>query len=133
MKVIYERALSIYMKTSFITTVYNEESTIKHFLKSLLDQTVLPDEIIIVDANSSDNTKKVIENFFVKNNIIPHLLIIKPGNRSIGRNEAIENATHEIILCSDAGCILDSNWIKKLLEKFRKKNVDVVSGYYKPI
>ncbi|MBI3069677.1 MAG: glycosyltransferase, partial [Candidatus Levybacteria bacterium] len=43
------------MKTTFITTVKNEEKTIVPLLYSLFRQSVLPDEIIIVDGGSLDN------------------------------------------------------------------------------
>jgi glycosyltransferase involved in cell wall biosynthesis len=120
-----------HMKTTFITTVFNEEKTIEKFLDSLYEQSVLPDEISIVDAGSKDKTAHIIQEYFDKHTEIPSKLHIKPGNRSVGRNEAIKHATGNIILCSDAGCILGKNWIKHLLEKF-DLHVDVVSGYYKP-
>ena len=36
-------------------------------------------------------------------------------------------------MSTDAGCILDKNWIKNISEPFRTKKVDVVSGYHKGI
>src|SRR5579859_3755003 len=102
------------MKISFITTVYNEEQTIGELLDSLLLQSKMPDEIIIVDGGSSDDTVKKIEK--IRLNIKEYqgrfVLISKKGKRSIGRNEAVKQAKGEIIVCSDAGCILDKNWLK---------------------
>lgn len=51
------------MKVSFITTVFNEEKTIGSFLESLFKQTKLPDEVIIVDAGSTDGTISRIRNY----------------------------------------------------------------------
>lgn len=130
-------------KTSFIATVFNEENTMVDFLESLKNQTVRSDEIIVVDGGSTDNTLSIISNFqFLPRGGIPFRgtiskkkvkIIIKKGNRSVGRNEAIKNATGDIILCSDAGCILDKNWVKNILKPFEKKDIDVVSGFYHPI
>lgn len=121
-----------YMKTTFITTVFNEEESIEKLLESLFTQTLLPDEIIIVDGGSSDQTVKKIKLFnSSKGKKIEVQVFIKKGNRSIGRNEAIKNATHEIILCSDAGCLLEKNWVKHISEPFGEKKIDVVAGYYK--
>jgi glycosyltransferase involved in cell wall biosynthesis len=48
------------MKTSLITTVYNEQNSISDFLKSIFEQTLLPDEIVIVDGGSKDQTVQMI-------------------------------------------------------------------------
>jgi glycosyltransferase involved in cell wall biosynthesis len=132
------------MRTSFITTVYNEEKTIDKFLESLKNQTKLPDEIIVVDGGSTDNTLSIISNsqFPIPNKRIK--ILEKRGNRSVGRNEAIKNATGDIIVCSDSGNVLDKNWIKNIIKPFRdpsshkaskglSKSVDVVAGYYKGV
>lgn len=121
------------MKVSFITTVYNEESTIIPLLKSLFSQSKFSDEIIIVDGGSTDRTVSEISSFqFPKSgNNTKIKLIFKKGNRSVGRNEAISRSSNEIIVCSDAGCILDKNWIKNIIKPFKNPKIDVVAGYYK--
>jgi len=120
------------MKISFITTVFNEERTIDRLLESLFNQSRLPDEIIVVDGGSSDNTvaKLKTQNSKLKTPI-ELKIIIKKGNRSVGRNEAIRNALGDIIVCSDAGCVLDKDWIKNIIEPFFDPKVDVVAGYYR--
>ncbi len=120
------------MRISFITTVFNEENTIEVFLDSLFAQSKLPDEIIIVDGKSHDSTLEKIKKYELisKKNNIPFKILIKKGNRSVGRNEAINHATGEIIACSDSGNILDKNWLRSIVKPFENKNVDVVGGYY---
>jgi len=120
------------MEVSFITTVFNEEKTIEPFLDSLFKQTQIPDEIIIVDGGSSDATVKRIKDVRLKFKIYNGRveIFIKKGNRSIGRNEAVKHTTGKIIVCSDAGNILDKNWIKEIIAPFTDKKIDVVAGYY---
>ena len=124
------------MKISFITTVYNEEKTVEIFLDSIFSQSKLPDELIIVDGKSTDKTIEVIKRkkLSLKKDTLSKIsfkIFVKKGNRSVGRNEAIKNATGDIIVCSDARNILDIEWIRNIIKPFKEKNIDVVSGYYK--
>lgn len=128
------------MKTSLVVTVFNEEKSIEEFIKSVLSQGRLPDEIIIVDGGSSDQTAAKVKNSCeagsrfarqISNKKLKFKFFIKKGNRSVGRNEGIRIATGNIVLSTDAGCILDKRWVEKIIEPFEDRNVDVVAGYYK--
>lgn len=125
------------MRISFVTTVLNEEKKIILLLDSLKRQTKKPDEIIIVDGGSKDSTVEIIKNWIlsIKSEEFREKIkiIIKEGNRSVGRNEAIKKATGDIIVSSDAGCVLDKNWIRNIIIPFKNKDIDVVSGFYKGI
>ena len=119
------------MKTSLIATVLNEEENILLFLESLLIQSGMQDEVVIVDGGSEDRTVTIIKNFIQKHSL-PYKLLLstKEGNRSVGRNEAIRKTHGEIILISDPGCVLDKNWIKEMMIPITDKKADVVAGYY---
>lgn len=118
------------MKVTLITTCLNEIDNIEKFLTSVVNQSKLPDEFIIVDAGSTDGTINVIKKFRKKYKWIK-LIVRKGVSRGKGRNLAIEKAKNEIIAVTDAGCILEKNWLKSITAPF-KKGYDVVVGYYKP-
>ena len=121
------------MKVSFIATILNEEKTIISLLTSLAKQTQKPDEIIIVDGGSIDKTITKIKAFQKKHPQIKIRLFFKKGaNRSQGRNLAIKKAKNEIIAISDAGCELDKNWLKNIIQPFKDPSIKVTAGYYKP-
>lgn len=123
------------LNISLITTCLNEENAVLTFLDSIEKQTVLPGEVIIVDALSNDRTVDRITYFVssIQEKKLSIKIITKKGNRSIGRNEAVRCAKNEIILCSDVGCVLDKNWVKNITIPFQNSTIDVVSGFYKPI
>lgn len=111
------------MKISLCITVFNEEKQIRKLLESIAAQTQQPDEVIIVDGGSTDATASVISNKPIK-------LIRKEGNRAVGRNEAIRQASSDIIALTDAGCELDKHWLEEITKPFKNTEVQVVAGYY---
>lgn len=114
---------------SLIVTVFNEAETIENFLASCFKQTLPFDELIIVDAKSTDATVKIIKNF-AKKNAVSIRLFIREGNRSVGRNFAVKKSCGQWLAISDAGCVLDKNWLKELSTEQNKTQAQVVAGYY---
>ncbi len=113
------------MKTSIVITVLNEEKTIRKLITSLFNQTKSPDEVIIVDGGSTDATTSIVSNENLKLR-----LLVKLGNRAIGRNYGIEQAKNEIIVITDAGGYPKNDWLEKIVSPFKNPRVKVVSGYY---
>jgi len=118
------------MKISFISTVFNEEDNIEKFIDSILKQTKKPSEIIFVDGGSKDKTYEILKKYAKKNKKIK-VFQEKGANIARGRNIAISKAKGEIIFASDAGCVIDRNWIKDTLKYFPE--ADIVAGGYKGI
>ncbi len=124
------------MKISFVATVFNEEKTVTALLDSIFKQTRLPDEVVIVDGGSRDLTVAKIKNekLKMKNDNEKLKIFIKPKSTiAQGRNYGIEKATGDIIVMSDAGCVLQRDWLEKITEPFIKENADIVAGFYRMI
>ena len=116
------------MKVSVVVTLLNEEGSVGDLLESLLNQSMSPDEIVIVDGGSHDNTIPIIKGFIATNRKIK--LLEKPGNIASGRNLAIEKSKYDIIAQTDGGCVADPNWLEKITAPFADDSVGMVAGFY---
>lgn len=114
-----------------IITLLNEEKTIIPLLEALKKQTVKPTEVVITDGGSTDSTVQLIKVWQKENADFPVRLLIKSGNRSVGRNEAMSKVSDEVIAITDGGCIPEAQWLEQLLHKYRETKAPVVAGYYK--
>ncbi|CAB50100.1 glycosyltransferase family 2 protein [Pyrococcus abyssi] len=125
------------MRISLITTVKNEENSIRAFLESILQQSRPPDEFIIVDGGSTDKTVEILQEYtplFKRKNIIYKIIVKKGANIAKGRNIAISNSSGDIIACTDAGCVLSKAWLEEIARSFEQDpSVDIVSGWYEPL
>jgi glycosyltransferase involved in cell wall biosynthesis len=118
-----------YLAASIVATVFNEKDTIEAFLESLLNQSVKPAEIIIVDGASTDGTKEILEAYSARGEIV---LISKDCNIAQGRNLGVNKAANEIIAVTDAGCIVTKEWLGNILECFSDDpQPDVVAGNFR--
>jgi len=116
---------------SLICTVRNEAKTIRALIESLFQQTRQPDEIIIADAASTDDTRAIIHEYIDQGR--PVKLVDGRGNISTGRNKAIDSAVCDIIVSADAGLTLGDDWVERLVAPIERGEYDVTGGGSEPI
>ncbi len=119
---------------SVIVAARNEEENIIDCLKSL-SELIYPKEkieVIIVDDHSTDKTEELIKEFIKEKN---EFRLIKPSEEigSLkGKTNAIANAiktaTGEVILTTDADCMVSPTWAKEIASYY-KKDVAMVCGF----
>ncbi|MFL9831040.1 glycosyltransferase family 2 protein [Flavobacterium sp. ST-87] len=110
------------MKTALLISTYNWPEALELVLKSILLQTKLPDEIIIADDGSNENTKFIVNEFEQKSDIpIYHIWQEDIGFRkSKILNKAIAQTSTDYIIQIDGDCILQENFIKNHLNEAQK-------------
>lgn len=111
---------------SIVIPVYNEEDHLEKCLDSIAAQTVLPDEVIVVDNNSTDRSVHIAEQY-------PFVTVIREIKQGIfySRNAGYNSAKSELIGRIDADTVLPENWVvtaKKYLEA--RPNEVLVGGCY---
>ena len=118
------------MKVSVISTVLNEGEALRPLLDSLIQQTQSPDEIVICDGGSRDNTLEILTEY---KQWLPMKILVVPGcNISQGRNRAIAAASGAIIAATDSGVVLSPCWLEDITQTFIENNAVVVSGWFEP-
>lgn len=95
---------------SVIIPTFNRENTITYCLESVLNQTLPPNEIIIVDDLSTDNTIEIIKKMDSK--LIKIIRLNKKGGAQVARNVGVRAAKNNWIAFLDS----DDTWIPTKLE-----------------
>jgi len=115
---------------SIIVPVRDEAESISRFIESLLQQSYPPQEIILADGGSVDETKTIIQSYIKKGHA---LRLVEDANAypGRGRNLAIAAAQTEWVAMTDAGTEVSSDWLGKLI--FEADDADIVLGTYEPI
>ena len=117
------------MNFSLVTTCYNEIQSVENWINDIKNQTIAPDEIVIVDAKSSDGTLGILNDWASTDDRIK--IIVEKSTPSQGRNLAIKNTSHEYIVSTDMGCRLDEFWFQHMIEPFLTDRLtNVVAGKF---
>lgn len=107
------------MKTALLISTYNWPSALDKVLQSVQNQTVIPDEILIADDGSKEETLKLIEDWKKKSKVvIKHLWQEDKGFRkTIIMNKAVGGTEADYIIQIDGDIILNPNFIKDHLQE----------------
>lgn len=110
------------MKISVIIPAYNEEDYIGKTLDSINSQTVLPNEVIVIDNNCTDDTISIAKSLGAS--------IVKESKQGMinARNKGFNTAKFNLIARCDADVILPNDWIEKIIKNFSSRKIDALSG-----
>ncbi len=114
------------MKICIIIPAHNEEAYLKDCLNSFVTQTVTPDELIVVDDNSSDNTFAIASEFAKKHNWIKVIQNTSTDEHIPGK-KVVDTFNYGLLYASsfnligkfDADIILPSNYFETMLNHFQ--------------
>tara|TARA_B110000046_G_scaffold48630_1_gene53946 strand:+ start:65633 stop:66733 length:1101 start_codon:yes stop_codon:yes gene_type:complete len=106
---------------------HNLEKLIKGIESQLIDLAKL--ELVLVNDHSSDGSFELVEQLLQNLSLATRHVNLEGGE---GKKAAItlgvQQASYDLILCTDADCKLPTNWINTMIQPFVKKEVKMVLG-----
>ena len=117
------------MKTALIITTYNWKEALNAVLNSVMQQTQLPDQVIIADDGSREDTQQLIQQYQSHFPVpLLHSWQKDQGFRAAAsRNKAIALSDCEYLIIIDGDMVLDKNFIASH-KTVAKKNQFVQGG-----
>ncbi len=113
----------------------NESANLRNLLTALVNQTYSTElyEVIIADDLSEDDSRDIIRSFITKYPFVK-LLEVKDRDQVVSPKKnaltkAIATAKGEVILTTDADCIVKSTWVESMVTAFYDDSVSLVAGY----
>lgn len=111
------------MRLSAYVPCYNNAATLRAAVESVLQQTLVPDEVLVVDDGSSDYGAAKITD-------LPVRIVKQPGNlgRGAARARAMVETQGDLVLCCDATNILPREFAEVAARWFEQSRVAAVFG-----
>lgn len=125
------------LKYCVIIPARNEEKNLKAMLDSVIRQTVLPDEVVVVNDNSTDNTLDIIKEYAKQYSFIKYITtghptgIHEPGSKIINafyRGHSIVKSDWDIISKLDADIILPETYYEEIISTFQSNPKVGIAG-----
>jgi glycosyltransferase involved in cell wall biosynthesis len=115
---------------AIVIPAYNEERFIGKCLESCIDQTSAPDEIIVVNNKSTDNTASIVRRYQEDNPHIDIRLLDQNVYQGVTptRNCGFDHVRSDVIGRIDADSIVANDWVATIRRRFQNPDIDAASG-----
>ena len=108
-------------KVSIIIPVYNRASIVPRTLKTVLEQTHRPLQVVLVDNNSTDDSLVVLNQFKIDNNAPDFEVVVtqeRQQTASAARNRGMKLATGDYLMFFDSDDLMDRRLVQKYVDAF---------------
>lgn len=111
-----------------IVPAYNEAASITDTIKSIQTQSVPPDEIVVIDDFSTDNTGELARKCGAT--------VVRPpsntGSKAGAQNFALDNVKTPYVMAIDADTTLAPDAIEKLMQGINRPGIAAACGFVLP-
>ena len=109
------------LKISILIPCHNEEQSVESCVRSCFRQTRLPDEVVVVNDGSTDNSARILGQF---SHAIKMVTILKAtGNKSHAQEYGLGFITGDVVITTDADTLLDQNFVAETEKSFQDPEV----------
>lgn len=115
-------------KITVFTPSYNRGKLIHRCYKSLLRQTNQNFKWLIIDDGSTDDTKKIVDEWIKEEKIEIQYIYKENGGLHTGYNMAIEHIDTELSVCIDSDDWLPDDAIENIIKIWEEKKSDDIAG-----
>ncbi|MBK1695224.1 hypothetical protein CKO09_10830 [Chromatium weissei] len=124
--------MSKFVSISVIICTWNRSDLLKVTLDSLHNQSgceKLNIEVVIVDNNSSDDTRLIIEQAALNWKLGQLCYAFEPRQgKQFALNTGIKVSTHSVLAFSDDDVVFSTDWLLKISQLFQDKTIDLAGG-----
>ncbi len=123
------------MKASVVICTYNRAGLLKESIISIQKQDFKADhyEIIVVDNNSTDDTKAVVLELASVSPVAIKYVFEKQQGLSFARNSGIKGSEGDVIVFTDDDVEAESQWLREMVSAFDDPDTACAGGPIRPI
>lgn len=112
------------VQVSIIIPVYNTESLISECIDSILNQSFINWELILVDDGSTDDSRRICE-LYAQNDHRIKVLMQENQGQGAARNYGLKHIKGKYVMFVDSDDIIHKNILKDLLSAIIEENADI--------
>jgi cellulose synthase/poly-beta-1,6-N-acetylglucosamine synthase-like glycosyltransferase len=121
-------------KATVIIAARNEANNIAQCLTAIINQNYTASllQVIVIDDFSTDTTATIVQSFAPKVQLLQLQNFITQNESKSFKKRAIElgvqHATGELIICTDADCVMTKNWVSNIVSYYETTNAQFIAA-----